>query len=282
MNTADYYVTPQTRNGLDYLLIHSPFCDAEIFMQGAHISHFAPKGKPDLLWLSPTEPFVSGQALRGGIPVCWPWFGNTGPAGSAAHGFARTALWQVSSMEWQAPVLKVVMTLDVAQFRPPCWPHHAQLQLIAEFSEQLRVSLITTNTGTSSFELSEALHSYLAIGDIQQTEVNGLAGHYVEFGQQYDATDSVTISQETDRVYLDVPMQQSIHCPRGTMLVSRKHSNSMVLWNPWQAKAEKLSAFPDDGYQHMLCVEASHALSDSRTLAPGQTSQLTTTLAWLE
>ncbi|GLP96561.1 D-hexose-6-phosphate mutarotase [Paraferrimonas sedimenticola] len=269
--------------GLEYLLIDTPLCRAEVYLQGAQLASFTPKGAAPILWMSDSEHKKPGFGLRGGVPICWPWFGMHEQADHPQHGFARKLIWQLVDQQQRADG-SVLLTLELPQSAMPSqfWPYQCKLEAQIELGRTAEVQLTTTNLDQLAFSITQALHSYFAINDIHNTRVHGLQGcHYLEFGEQkVDQQAFVEFDAETDRVYQGVPLQQKIECPNGTLVVERSNSRSCVLWNPWIAKAQRLDRFNDDGYLDMLCLEASNALDDAITIEPGQSHTLATRFGW--
>lgn len=274
-------IQPGNLNGLPCLHIHHRECQATVALQGAQLLHFQPAGQAPLLWLSETEDFAAGRPIRGGIPLCWPWFGNNKPMAAApAHGFARNRLFTLQSASDDGAHIHLRFTLPDTTSEH--WPHASSLTLTMTLGQRATVTLTTTNTGQQPFTLTQALHSYFPVQDINATTVSGLEGsNYLEFDQgPMSQTAEVSIHGEVDRQYLTNNPVQHIHTPAGTIAVSRLGSRSLVLWNPGADKARALPQFPDNGCQHMLCLEAANVRNDSVTLAPGQHHSLSTIIGW--
>ncbi|MBV7316603.1 D-hexose-6-phosphate mutarotase [Shewanella sp. NIFS-20-20] len=277
--------TKKHHTGLDYVDIDTQYCQARIFMQGAQIDQFQPKGKAPLLWVSSADDYQAGQGIRGGIPVCWPWFGMHANADWPQHGFARTRQWQLNSVQMKNDIAILKFVLTISEQDKQYWPHDTQVSIEFELSDRLKVSLINHNTGSETVTLTQALHSYFAIEDIHQLQATGFNGsQYIEFGQgpYPQEGDSVRFDKETDRVYTQLGTEQQLHTPNGTMMVKREHSQSAVLWNPWIDKSSWLSRFNHDDYLQMVCLEAANVLEDKLVLAPGERHCLTTEIYWLD
>ncbi|QSX35817.1 D-hexose-6-phosphate mutarotase [Shewanella sedimentimangrovi] len=273
----------QHPNGLEYLQVESALCQARIFFQGAQIDSFIPTGKAPLLWVSDADDYSPGNGIRGGIPVCWPWFGMDGRDGFPQHGFARTREWQLLSHEWQGEVLALAFGLEIQEADRRFWPHNSQVELHFLLGESLTVSLINRNLGQEPVRITQALHSYFPIGDIHALRATGFAGaRYIEFGEGPYAQDGdeVHFDRETDRVYTQLGAVQQLHTTDGTIEVSREHSHSAVLWNPWIDKSKRLARFNDEDYLTMVCLEAANVLEDALELAPGESHCLTTRIRW--
>ena len=272
----------QSETGLEFIKVASSKCDAKIFLQGGQITEFIPKNNKPLIWVSKNETFQEGVSIRGGIPICWPWFGNHENQDWPAHGFARTSLWQADAVHEDDEHITISLNLPMKLVNPTYWPHHSALKVEFVLSEQLQVRLTTTNLSNSPFRYTQALHSYFPTSDIKHTHVEGLQGaQYIEFGEGPFAQNApVEFTRETDMVYTQAAKQQHIHTPDGIINVSRENSSSCVLWNPWIEKSKRLSNFADDEYLSMVCLEAANVLEDNVTLEPKQSHTLVTTISW--
>lgn len=275
--------TKKHANGLEYVDINTPLCKARIFLQGAQIDYFEPVGKEPLLWVSSADDYLPGNGIRGGIPVCWPWFGMSSNPGFPQHGFARTSIWTLDSVKMLDDAVEVKFTLAISDSDRQYWPHDTSVELLFRLSETLSVSLTNTNHGDYDVSLTQALHSYFPIEDIHQLTATGFTGSkYIEFGKGpfTQPQDDVDFSRETDRVYTDLSPVQLLHTSKGIIEVGRENSNSAVLWNPWIDKSQRLSRFNDDDYLSMVCLEAANVLEDQVTLAPKESHTLTTHIRW--
>ncbi|WP_125783480.1 D-hexose-6-phosphate mutarotase [Pseudoalteromonas rubra] len=274
----------RTESGLEYFDVNGPLCQAKIYLQGAQITEFIPAGQKNLLWVSEDETYLEGQSIRGGIPICWPWFGVHAEPDWPAHGFARKQVWRAERVEEDESAIRIVLSLPMVSIDSTFWPHESSLTVEFVLSDQLEVKLTNTNTGSETFSLTQALHTYFPTPAIAQTRVDGLQGaKYIEFGEgPFTQDDVVTFARETDMVYTQAPEVQIIETPDGKIEVGREHSSSCVLWNPWIEKSKRLSNFRDDEYHTMLCLEAANVMDDAVTLAPGESHTLTTKICWLQ
>jgi glucose-6-phosphate 1-epimerase len=274
----------RTESGLEYFDVNGPKCQAKIYLQGAQITEFIPTGEKDLLWVSQDETYLEGQSIRGGIPICWPWFGVHAEADWPAHGFARKLVWRAERVEEDDTAIRIVLSLPMTSIDRTFWPHESGLTVEFILSDQLEVRLTNVNTGKETFSLTQALHTYFPTPDIEQTRVDGLQGaQYIEFGEgPFTQDEVVSFARETDMVYTQAPEVQIIDTPDGKIEVGREHSTSCVLWNPWIEKAKRLSNFRDDEYHVMLCLEAANVMDDAVTLAPGESHTLTTKIRWVQ
>ncbi|MCL1143057.1 D-hexose-6-phosphate mutarotase [Shewanella gaetbuli] len=276
--------TQKHTNGLEFVEVKTDLCEARIFMQGAQIDQFIPTGKPPLLWVSSADDYQIGNGIRGGIPVCWPWFGMSEVEGFPQHGFARTRIWNLDSVNIDDQIVNLVFSLDIDEQDRQYWPHDTSVKVLFTLSETLTVSIQNTNNADYQINLTQALHTYFPITDIHQLSASGFTGSkYIEFGEgpYKQPSDTVNFNKETDRVYTQLADVQHLHTPNGTIEVSRENSQSAVLWNPWIEKSARLSRFNADDYLTMVCLEAANVLEDNVSLAPGETHTLTTHIRWI-
>ncbi len=267
-----------------------------VAQQGAQILSYQRHGEQPLIWLSEQAEFKQGQSVRGGVPLCWPWFGDLRRNPQAvqalyqdgqqapAHGLVRGLDWQLLGIDSQDDSVSLEFVFNSAEQPLPSWPHAAELKLGIRLDERLHLSLSNRNLGDTPLTISQALHSYFAVGDIRQAEVEGLHGcRYVETledWQQRQQSGALGFAGETDRIYLDTPTQLSIRDPAWQRRIQLRSSGSgsAVLWTPWIDKARRLSQFADTAWPGMLCVEHGNLLNDMLVLAPGAQHQLNLSL----
>ena len=270
--------------GLPVAEISTPLASARIALQGGQVLNWQPADHRPVLWVSKAAVFESGKPVRGGVPVCWPWFGAV--PGKTMHGFARTRMWQVRS-SGLGDAGQVVLRLglsDDADTRA-LWDHAFDLELVVTVGAQLTLALTTRNTGTTPFEITQALHTYFCTGDIAQTRVQGLDDcSYLDKVQgmaRCQQSGAVTFQGETDRVYIDTTADCLIEDPAWgrTLRVAKAGSASTVVWNPWSDKEKTMADMATGDYQQMLCVETCNAGPDAVTLAAGQAHALVATLS---
>ena len=268
-------------NGVPTLKISTPAATAGMSLFGAQVLSWAPRDHQNVLWLSPSTSLDGSAPIRGGIPVCWPWFGPHPEDPSApAHGIARTALWYLDSA-----------TLDdetaILQFSGPQAPSQQslgqpglQLSLGVRIGEILDLALTTTNIGTQSATLSQALHSYFAVGAIQHISIDGFdKSTYLDKlddGRTKQQSGLVQFEEEVDRIYNIAPttILRDPLLSREIKITSQGTSRSTVIWNPWSAKSQRLDDMPDDGYKTMVCIETANVAADTIKLPPGASHTL--------
>lgn len=271
-----------------------------VAQQGAQILSYQRDGEQPLIWLSEQAEFEQGQGVRGGVPVCWPWFGDLrrnpeqvqamhqpGQMIVPAHGLVRALDWQLLGIDSQDHGVVLDFVFNSVEQPQTEWPHAAELKLRIRLDDQLHLELDTRNLGDTPLAFSQALHSYFAVSDIRQVRVEGLRGcRYIDTLDNWlerQQPDTLSFHGETDRIYLDTPAQLSIVDPAWQRRI-RLHSSgsrSAVLWNPWIDKARRLSQFAEDAWQGMLCIEHANVLDDHVLLAPGAQHRLSVSL-WSE
>jgi len=273
--------------GSPVVSVRNAHAAAAIALQGADVTGFQPHGQEPVLFLSRHAVYASGKAIRGGIPICWPWFGPhpTDPT-KPDHGFARTRPWSVlATMAMPDGAARVRLGLtDDAETRA-LWPYAFALELVVTVGATLEVTLVARNTGHEPFVCGGALHSYFHVGDVTAITIQGLEGTaYVDkvAGDRPKVQQGpVTIAGETDRVYTGTTASCTIVDPTlgRRVTVAKEGSRSTVVWNPWRDKARRLADFGDDEYTEMVCVEVANAGADTVTVPPGGEHRLGTTIS---
>ncbi len=269
--------------GLTVAKVSNAQGEAMISLSGGHVMTWQPRGEKPVLWLSGYAKFAPGKSIRGGVPVCWPWFGpHEKEAGFPGHGFARTVPWAVDSTEALADgSTRLALTLQQSDATRAQWPHPSSAQIVITVGRELRIDLITHNQGDAPFVLGEALHTYFALGDIRNAPIRGLEGctywDKAGGGQTRIQEGPIVIGSEVDRVYLDTAADCTIDdgSLKRRIRIRKEGSRSTVVWNPWVEKAEKMGDFGPDGYLGMVCVESGNALGNVVTVAPGASHTLT-------
>ncbi len=249
-----------------------------LYLQGAHITSYR-MGERELLWMSETSSFESGKAIRGGIPVCWPWFGVYDAEGSRPqHGFARTSMFQVVSTSASDTESRVLMRL--AQSSPfPDWPPTIGLEFEVRLGDALWMELRTSNGSDRAVECGAALHTYFAVtaaGDVAIPEVQGL--RFKDKTRDFlldKQSDPLRVEDEIDRVYMNPPAKLQLHDSHAVPVAIETWGNcDLVVWNPGPVKAREMGDFDNDGYQRMVCIEPANALDNRVTLGPGDSHSL--------
>lgn len=271
--------------GMPIARIANGLATSDIALQGAHLMTFQPKGEAPVVWLSPDSRFTPGKSIRGGVPICWPWFGaHADNASFPAHGFARTVHWDVVASE-TLPDGTTRITFELAQTDATRaqWPHPSKVCNILTVGHVLTIELVTENLGSKAFELGEALHTYIAVSDLDNMKITGLEGYTyidkVDGGQRGVQNGAITVASEVDRVYLDTVSDCVIE-DRGLkrrVRITKSNSHSTVVWNPWVEKANKMGDFSENGHRSMVCVESANAVGNVVTVMPGEMHTLRAT-----
>lgn len=271
--------------GLVRVDVMTPLCRGQMFLHGAHVAAFCPSGMEPVLFLSDQSLFEAGKPIRGGVPVIFPWFGpREGQPESPAHGFARTMIWEMESLECVGDgAVGITLTLRSNEETRKLWPHDFELRFHVSFGRELEMNLEVTNRSGAPFTFEEALHTYFAVSDIRAVTSKGFENaHYLDKtdGAQRKFQDSspVRMTGETDRVYLDTRTTCAVEdaSKNRRIVVEKSGSDTTVLWNPWFAKAVRLPDFGDDEWPGMMCIETANAVSNAVTLGHGKTHAMST------
>lgn len=279
-----HLVFAEGSGGLIFADIDNKLGTARLCLQGAHVVTYTPEGQDvPVVWVSESASFAPGKSIRGGVPVCWPWFGpHATESAFPGHGFARTVMWEVlSSRSLPDGATSITLALIENDLTRKQWPHDCSVQLTVTVGRSLNLSLATTNNGPGQLKLGEALHTYFRIGDIGQVQIVGLenASYLDKVGEHCRRTQegAIRFSGETDRVYVDTDAVCSIVDSqlKRRIVIRKTGSRSTVVWTPWNEKADKMGDFGADGWRQMVCVETANALENCVVLEPGQTHKMT-------
>ncbi len=279
------------RYGGPVALLQAGGASAVVALQGAQVLSYVPAQQSEVLWLSPVARLGTGKAVRGGVPVCWPWFGpHPSDPAKPAHGFVRARPWSVTGSAATKNRSRLVLAYDASpkDASPKSdadWPNRALAEIEVTLADTLTVSLSTENRGGIDLVLTQALHTYLAVGDIGAVTVAGLEGQrfidQLAPGHMRMEQSPIGVACEIDRIYQESGGPVIVTDQKGArqIRIAKTGSRSTVLWNPWVEKSARLGDMGDEGYRHMLCVEAANAGNDTVTLAPGERHRLTTELS---
>lgn len=255
-----------------------PACEAELHLHGAHITRWQPTGAKPVIFTSPRAIFAPGTAIRGGVPICLPWFGPLATDLPApAHGLVRTRMWQLVEETFDDAGWRVHLRFNQPEPAGPYWPHPFSADFRVGFGRELSMELQITNTGTAAFTFGEALHAYYAVSDVRQVSVEGLQNtEYLDkpSGNQRlrEEGPAIHFTQETDRVYVNTSATCTIHDPgwRRRIVVEKQHSRSTVVWNPFETRASQMSDLGSEHWTGFVCVETANAVDNVLPLAPGE------------
>ena len=275
-------VEPTLVHGMPAIRISTENATGLVFLQGAHVAAWQPAGQAPVLWMSEKAAYAKGKALRGGIPICFPWFGaHPEHAQYPAHGFARIREFSYRGARRTADggvELELLLT-DDAQTRS-LFPHAFAARLRVAFGKTLTLEFEVSNRDPQPFGFEEALHSYFAVSDVKQATVLGLRGSsYADkvrgMARFDERAPELHIGGEIDRVY-DSSAPCTICDPLAgrALRIEKSNSAATVVWNPWLEKASQMSDFGADAWPGMLCVESANVAASAVRLAPGQTHTL--------
>jgi glucose-6-phosphate 1-epimerase len=277
-------------NGLIRARITTPACSGELYLHGSHIAAWQPAEQKPVLFLSEKSVFAPGKAIRGGIPIIFPWFGSRtatpedprtdGPT----HGFARTQEWRLDFGAYAADEVHLSLSLEPTELSRSLGYDKFLLAYQITFGRELKLRLSAANDGDKPMHVSEALHTYFQVGDVEQARVHGLfETEYVDktdnFARKTQTEPVLTLSGATDRLYLNTASPIVVDDPslHRRIAVTKSNSNNTVVWNPWaNAGLADMSA---DDWRRMLCVESANAAEHALTLRPHEAHVLETTIS---
>ena len=275
------------KGGLPFIKVENEYASALISIYGAQVLSYKLKlkdgGNNELLFVSESAYFEEGKAIKGGIPICWPWFGRDPEnLGRQMHGFARNMLWQLEdTSSTSADDTKIALSLTESKDSYKLWPHDFKVILTITIGKSLHLSLQTENTGKEAFTVTQALHTYFSIADIQQVQLEGLDGvQYLDMVNGANKTevqlDGVNVNQEVDRIYTDAPNYATLIDTKSQREVTIKTSGSKttVVWNPWIDISKSSGDLNDDAYQRFICVETANAAEDVVVIEPNESFKI--------
>lgn len=262
--------------GYPILVIDHPAASGRIALNGAHVMEWTPAAEKPVLYMSPLALLEPGKAIRGGIPVCWPWFGDhPTESGKPAHGFVRNEMWRLGDVTEDAGGVTAQLFLSDSDATRALWPHHFELRLEVRLGAELSVALCIKNMDEAAWSMTGALHTYLQVADVTAAAVIGLDdAFYVEkrlSPERIEQSGPVIFDREVDRNYESRATLRLLDKKAGrTLVVEKSGSRATIVWNPWIEKSKRLADLPDDAYPHFVCIEAANAAPDVITLAPGE------------
>ena len=273
----------ENENGLVRASVTTPSCSAELYLQGAHLTRWQPAGQQPVLFLSERSSFTPGKAIRGGIPLIFPWFGGrTATAENQrtdgpSHGFARTSEWTLAFAALAGDEVHLTLTLSPNETTRALGYDHFQLVYELTLGAELRLQLTVANQGTSVLSFEEAFHTYLGVGDAQQISITGLSDtDYLDktddLKRKHQSDTLLRLTGETDRPYLNTVATLNLDDPilKRRITVCKANSKSTVIWNPWSELTAKLADMDPNGWLTMTCIETANVGPNAITLAPGQ------------
>jgi len=264
--------------GLTRLAITTDEAEAALYTHGASVTHFQPRGAEPVLWVSGASRYAAGKAIRGGVPIVFPWFGGKADdADAPSHGLVRQAEWGVEAVEQlDDGRARATLTIAIDGF---------DVTYRVTIGRQLHLEMIVANTSGKSVAFEQALHTYLTVGDVKRVRVTGLEGTtYIDkvdgFTRKTQPTAPITFAGETDSVYLDTEATVRVDDPAlgRTLVVGKSGSKSTVVWNPWVDKAKNMGDFGDDEWPGMVCVETANVADNAVNLDAGESATMTASI----
>lgn len=272
----------EERDGLVRARVHLAAGDTTIYLHGAHVTHWQPAGQEPAIFLSAASDFAPGKAIRGGVPICFPWFGARSDGGAGpSHGFARLVEWDLAFAALMpgegGDEMRLTFTLGPSELSRSFGFDDFRVAYEVIVGSALRLRLTVANAGSGPLRFEEALHAYFAVEDVRETTLTGL-----ESALYRDKTDGMReksapdgplrFTGETDRVFPANHATLTIHDPglQREMTVEKNHSETTIVWNPWSELAAKLPDLADDAWPGFLCVETANTATDAVTLQPGE------------
>lgn len=258
--------------------IHNEYADASISMQGAQVISWTPTGEMPVIWISDKAYYQHGKSVRGGVPVCWPWFGaHATDDALPAHGFVRTQNWNLQSVQnLQDGSTALIFGFDFSTNTYP-WGSQCELSLKVIIGQRLEMQLQTKNLDQQALTLTEALHTYFRVSDVRQVTITGLEDcrylDKVDAFNEKKQTGEITIDSEVDRVYLDTSSDCIIEDSglQRKIIITKSGSLSTVVWNPWEQKTSLMKDMEPQDYLDMLCVETANAATNAIIINAGET-----------
>jgi glucose-6-phosphate 1-epimerase len=278
----------ETEHGLVKARISLDGVTGELYLQGAQVTAWQPSDERPVLFVSLNSAFALGRAIRGGIPIVFPWFGPSRDMPSAPqHGFARTTAWHLDGVETAGGgSLTLTLSLGDGDVGSPFWPEPFRAIYTVTFAQTLSLRLAVQNRAKHPIVFEEGLHNYFAISDIAEVAISGLAGtSYIDktdaARRKLETADLVTITAETDRVYLDTPRQCVIEDRgwRRRIVIEKDGAASSVVWNPWVEKAAAMADLGDPAWRGMVCVESGNIADNEVRLAADAEHQISTAIS---
>jgi len=275
-------VVRTSTHGLPSVRVQTAAATGLVFLQGAHVAEWTPSGQKPVIWLSEQAVYQPGKALRGGIPICFPWFGNHAEHKEyPAHGFARTREHRYVGARATADggaELEFLLEDDGSTFA--LFPHAFEVRFRVAFGKTLELAFEAKNRGSDSFTFEEALHSYFRVGDAREISIVGLNGATYHdkvrgMAEFSETAPELRLTGETDRVY-----QSSAACTivdpksKRALRIEKTQSHTTVVWNPWADRAAQMADFGANAWPHMVCVESANVAEARITLAPGESHTL--------
>jgi D-hexose-6-phosphate mutarotase len=275
---CDHIFFEQTDHNIVLIHINHPLATATISLQGGQVLEWRPRSQAEpVLWVTEPTHWLSGRAIRTGVPICWPWFGaHPSEQAAPAHGYARLCPWEVVTISNAlSGTVDIDLSMEPTHEAAARFPLRANLATRISVGETLSISLTTINTGKDPIKITEALHAYFKVGDVGDIQIEGLNGcDYIDLIDQNirkTQVDALRLTGETGRVYLNT-LNECFIIDRAldrTIKIEKSGSHNTVVWNPWLETAAKMNDLGPVAWQKMVCVESANALDNFVALEPG-------------
>jgi glucose-6-phosphate 1-epimerase len=268
-------------DGQPKIRITSVAASAEIYLHGAHLTSWIPAGAEEVLFLSSKAQYQDGKAIRGGVPICFPWFNAKADDPKApSHGFVRTKTWEPDSITHEGNAIAVALSTASDEATRKWWPYEFRAVQRITISSHLQMELTVTNTGAAPLTFQEALHTYYRVGNVRHVQLVGLDDvSYLDNTEgniekiQYGDN---TFDQRIDNAYLNTETKLELTDPslNRRILIGKQNSRNTVVWNPWAELANGMADLGDE-WPHFVCVEAANIRANAVTLQPGEQHTMT-------
>ena len=275
--------------GLPRVQITTAAATAEIYLHGAQIASWQPASSSEVLFLSEHSHWEPGRAIRGGIPICFPWFrAKADDPKAPAHGLVRTKAWQLEAITEQQDAITVTLATASDDETRRWWPHAFRLVHRITVGAALQLELEATNTGTAPFSFEEALHTYHRVGDVEKIRIAGLDQtdflDNTDHNRRTTQHGAIAMTAPTDSAYLDTSTPCELIDPvlHRRIRTQKVHSLTTIVWNPWAEGAAALADLGNEEWRNMACVEAGNILGAAVLLAPGEAHTLSATITVTE
>ena len=280
-------VIDKGEGGLERARVAGPRGEAEIYLQGAHLTRWQPRGGAPVLFVASRAVYAPGKAIRGGVPLIFPWFGaHATDASKPMHGFARSRVWRITGTGSRPDgTVEIELGLDDDEATRALWPHPFRARYRVSVGDTLGMALEVANTGSAPFSFEAALHTYFNVADVRTADVRGLEQTaFIDkvdgFTRKRHGAEPLKLTGETDRVFLGTRATCVVEDPdlRRRLRVDKAGSATTVVWNPWAAKCAAMADMGPDDWRSMICVETANASDDAVTVAPGAKHVMTATV----
>ena len=267
--------------------VENDYASATITTHGGSVLSYTPKGGQDLLWVSPAAVYDGKKPVRGGIPICWPWFGAAKQAGLPAHGFVRNQVWHLDSVaNLESGVTEVVLTFSPTEATLAIWPHQFHLELCIQIGEKLDVSLTTVNKNAYDIEITEAFHTYFKVAEAAGLLISGVASSVehdtlkspVKIARR---SQSITLTPPMDSVFTNQAADLTIYDYKNdrNIVIEKQGSLSAVVWNPGAEIIKGFADMPESSWTEFVCVEVGNVFENAITVSAGEQHTITMLLS---